>query len=131
MDRLTAAGLVGGQDVDEPAGPDDDELRCRTGRSRELLDGLLGGLGSEGDEPVDVEVAALGRCGDGVEPGDRSAGSPGSSVSAASVDGAGRAVTVWPASSKDVAVGLVESLAQPDALGAGRRALMTDQTAAS
>ena len=49
----------------------------------------------------------------------RSAGSPGRSVSAASVDGAGRAVTVWPASSKAVAVGLVEAFAKRDALRAG------------
>ena len=77
MDRLTAAGLVGGEDVDEAARPDDDERAVERPDPGQLLDRLLGGLGAEGDEAVDVELASLGRCGDGLEPGDAVGREPG------------------------------------------------------
>ncbi len=77
MDRLPAAGLVRGEDVDEAARPDDDQRAVERADPGQLLDRLLGGLGTEGHEAVDVEVSPLRGGRDGLQPGDAVGREPG------------------------------------------------------
>jgi hypothetical protein len=82
----------------EPAGAGEDQLAVEGADARELLDGLRGGLGSEGDQPGDVEVTVLrGRLGQCVGPRYPVGGEPGQLVEGG--QRAGRPAMMTPATS--------------------------------